>query len=113
MIHEMTRGDLLPELEIVIADSAGDADFSSLTANACYLVAEMDGIEVIDAVFDSIAVAQDLKSATLKRAWVAGETDTVGRMYLSVRVNWPGGVPQTFPEGAPLRLDIRRAAGDA
>lgn len=112
MIHEMTRGDLLPDLEIVIADTAADADFSTLTAGACFLVAEMDGVKVIDDAFDTITVAPDGKSATLKRAWAAGETATVGRMYLSVRVEWPVGLPQTFPESAPLRLDIRRAAGD-
>lgn len=114
MVHipMMTRGDVEPPLAVTISDSRAAADFSVLTASDCRIQVEHDGVLIIDDPADSIEVASDNKSAIVRRAWGAGETDTAGRFWVRIEVNWPGGKPQTFPDDAPLRLDIGRAPGD-
>jgi hypothetical protein len=38
--------------------------------------------------------------------WVAGETDTPGRIWVDVIVTWPSGKPQHFPDKGSLPVDI-------
>lgn len=110
---EITRGDRKPPLEITIADADEAATFSSLSASACLIQGELDGVVVINAQPDSYTPAPDNKSAVLRREWGVGETDVEGRLWLSVEVTWPDGRKQTFPGGSRLYIDIRRAPGDA
>lgn len=109
----MKRGDLKPDLEITISDARASADFSTVAASACRIIGEMDGVVVLNDTADTITVAADNKSATVKRAWAAGETDTAGRLWLAVEVDWGAGAPQTFPRAGSLYLDIERDLGDA
>lgn len=108
----MKRGDLKPDLEVIIGDDDAEADFSTLTAGACAIVVEQDNDVIVDDAADSIAVAPGNKTAILKRAWETGETDRDGRHWVQVRVTWPDGDIQYFPEDGALRLDIERAPGD-
>lgn len=109
----ITAGDLKPDLEITLADARADANFSLVDAADCHIYGVVNGILKVDDVATSITVAPDNKSAVVKREWVAGETDTTGRMWISVEVTWTDGDTQTFPEDTPLRLDIRPAAASA
>jgi hypothetical protein len=109
----IVRGSLKPDLEVTITDEEGEVDFTGLTASMVTMTCEMDSTVVATGEPYVADVAPDGKSAVVKRSWVAGETDTVGRMWVSVTVDWPGAKPQTFPAAGPLRLDVVRAAGDA
>lgn len=112
-VPEIVRGDRKPDLEVTIGDAAGDAVFTGLDASKVRLVAEQNGIVVINDNVDSVTPATDGKSAVVHRAWGSGETDVPGHMWLSIVVAWTVGEVQTFPADGPLRLDITRAAGDA
>lgn len=110
---ELVRGDVMPDMLITISDAREDADFSVLTAGDCIVVGEMDGTVVFEKPATVIDVAADNNSAVVRRPWDAEDTDVDGILWVRVRVNWPGNKQQTFPRGAPLRVDIVRAAGDA
>lgn len=110
-IPQITRGDMAPDLELRIADSRSDANFGTLTPADVRFTVEQNGFLIVDDE-PATAVVPDPgnKSAIVRRAWGAGETDTSGRCWVTVRV-----VPwdQTFPDEGPLRLDIARQLGDA
>lgn len=110
---QIVRGDRKPDLQVTLSDAASAATFASVTPSMVRVVAEMDGLRVIDAQPDSVTPSVDGKTAVVKRAWADGDTDEVGRMWITVVVTWPGADPQSFPADGPLRLDIARAAGDA
>lgn len=103
----------MPDMLITISDAREGADFSVLTAADCTVIGEMDGAVVFERPASALTPAEDNKSAEVRAPWQATDTDTAGRMWVSVRVTWPGSLPQTFPRNAPLAVDIVRAAGDA
>lgn len=109
---QIVRGDQKPDLQITLSDAAGAATFASVTPAQVRIVAEQDGTVVIDGPPDSVTPSTDGSTAVVRRAWADGDTDTAGRMWISVVVEWSGADPQTFPANGPLRLDIARAAGD-
>jgi hypothetical protein len=113
IIPTMVRGSLKPDLTVSVSDTAASANFGAVTKNEVTVICEVDGEIVATGHPDTYTPAGDNKSATVVRAWVAGETDNAGRMWVSVRIDWPTAKPQTFPHDGPLRLDIVRAAGDA
>lgn len=107
------RGSLKPDLKVTIADGAAEADFSVLTTGMVTVKVER-GNTIVDSGHPSTVVAApDHKSAVVTRAWLPESTVEVGRLWVSVEVDWPGTKPQTFPDDGPLRLDVVRAAGDA
>ena len=108
----ITRGDLRPDLEVVIGDDANDVNFSGLTVDDVTVFCEMDGLIVASGHPDTITPQAANKELLVVREWVDGETDTAGRMYITVEVKWSDGDPQTFPDDTPLMLHIRRKAGD-
>lgn len=108
----MIRGDLKPDLMIEVADARSDADFTNLTSGDCRVVCVINKEIIVDDQVDSIAIADDGKSAIISRAWEPGETDTAGKMYIRAVIEWPGGKPQSFPEDAFLVLPIRYANDD-
>lgn len=109
----MTQGDLHPPIQIDLSDADSDVDFGQLDNSDYTIIAEKAGNILFTEHPDSKTVAQDGKSVTLLREWGEGETSDVGRIYVRVVVMWPDGRPQTFPAGAPLYLDVRRAAGSS
>lgn len=112
-IMTITRGDLEPDIVITVTDSRADASFLGLLPSQCHVLGELGGDVVLDAVPDSVTVAQDGKSAILRYSWAEGDTDQGGRMYVRARVDWPGLRGETFPRQGPLKVDIRRKPGDA
>lgn len=112
-VAEIVRGDLKPDLEVTIGDEAGAANFSGVTPAQVSILAEQGGVIVINDVVDQVTPSTDGKTMIVRRAWASGETAVPGHMWLTVVVAWTGSAPQTFPASGPLRLDIRRAAGDA
>lgn len=112
-IPTITRGNLEPPLAMTISDARADADFSTITASACRFTVEQGGVLIIDDVATSVTPAADGKSAVVRRAWGIGETDIVGRCWVTCNVAWTASREQTFPDEGPLRLDIVPAAGDA
>lgn len=105
-METMVRGSLKPDLEIVCADDAGEAAWETLSTADVRFVGWMNDQLVFDDPADSIEVATDGKSMTAMRAWSAGETSTVGRLWVEVVVDWGSNRDQTFPPDGPLRLDI-------
>lgn len=110
---QMTRGSLKPDLQVTIGDDSDTADFSTLTVADIRIVAEQNGLTVVDGPITLLDVSTDGHEATVSRAWQDGETDLQGRMWISVVVAWESGKEQWFPADGPLRLDINRAPGDA
>lgn len=108
---QMAEGDLAPPLTITIGDNAADADFSIVDPADVTIYMERGDVQTNLGSPLSVVPASDNKSAVVKRPWQDGETDGVGRAWVSVVVDWGDGVPQTFPEDAPLRLDFTPAAG--
>jgi hypothetical protein len=109
----ITRGNLKPDLQISITDDSETSSFMGLAASAYTITGEMDGVVVFSGIPTGVALSNNNFTATLTRPWTAGETDEVGRLWLSVEVEWSSGKKQTFPDSGPLRLDVARAAGDA
>jgi hypothetical protein len=105
----MTQGDLNPPLEVTLGDAAGLANFSAVTASMVTIIGVMNGGIVVADTADEVIASDDGKSMVVRRAWVEGDTDTPGRMWLQFVVNWTGSKPQSFPEDTPLRINIRRA----
>lgn len=111
-IPSIVRGDRAPDMLITISDERDDADFSTLTAADCTIVGEMDDVILFERQAADLEVAPDSKSAVVRASWLPDDVDTAGRLWVQVRVNWSGSLPQTFPRGSALPVDIRRAAGD-
>lgn len=109
----ITRGDLQPDLAVMVGDDEGFADFTTITPADCIVLGEMNDVLVVNDQPTTCEASLDGKTMLVVREWVAGETDLAGRMHVTVRVLWPGGEPQTFPDDTPLILNIRRRAGDA
>jgi hypothetical protein len=109
----ITRGNLKPDLQISITDDSETSSFMGLAASAYTITGEMDGVVVFSGIPTGVALSNNNFTATLTRPGTAGETDEVGRLWLSVEVEWSSGKKQTFPDSGPLRLDVARAAGDA
>lgn len=112
-METMVRGSRKPDLEIVCADAAGEADFNAITLADVSVRAEMDGLLLFDGPATAYVPAADGKSAVVRRVWAAEDTDLVGRMWIAVVIQWGTGYAQLFPSDGPLRLDIVRAPGDA
>lgn len=108
----MTRGDLKPDLEVVLGDDAGVAVFSAVTPDMVTVTGVMDGVVVFSDTVDAVTPSGDGKTMRVVRAWAPGDVDTSGRMWVTFSVAWPGAKPQTFPEDSPLILYIRPAPGD-
>lgn len=113
MVKQMTEGDLHPTLSITISDTRADANFAPVQASQCRIKGVQNGVVVFNSQPDNVSASGDGKSLTLRRDWVAGDTDTPGHMWLSVVVDWVTSEPQTFPDEGPLRLDISRRSGSA
>lgn len=109
-IPTLTRGDTDPPLTLTIGDSRADADFTGLGPSDMIVHVEQKNLVLVEGNATLVEPSQDGKSCVVQRQWQDGETDTVGRCWVSVYV-----VPwdQTFPDDGPLRLDIARAPGDA
>lgn len=105
-METMVRGSLKPDLEIVCADDAGEADWASLSASDVAFIAYQNDQLLFDVPADSITVAPDGNSITARHIWDAGETAAVGRIWVEVEVDWGTSRTQTFPNDGPLRLDI-------
>jgi hypothetical protein len=112
-VQQITRGDDWPDILFTIGDSRADADFSTLDPSAVRIQGELDGVVVVDDNPDTVDAAPDNKSAVLKRAWEAGETDVAGVMWFTAEVEWTSGKTQTFPRTGAIPLHINRRPGDA
>lgn len=108
----MTRGDLKPDLDVVLGDESNLADFSAVNAGMVRVLGVMNGEVVLDDDVDTVIPSGDGKTLRVIRAWTAGEVDESGRMWVCFKVAWPTGKPQTFPEDTPLIMNIRPAPGD-
>lgn len=108
----MYRGDTKPDLGIIIGDNREVADFSGLTPGVVSIVGVLGGFVKIDKNVDSVTPAQDGKSATVRYSWASADTDTVGTLFVTVRVDWGGDNVQHFPEGGMLQIPINPAPGD-
>lgn len=109
----MTRGDLKPDIDVVLGDASSAANFSAVTPEQVTVIGVMNGVVVVDDVVDEVFPAEDGKTMRVVRAWEPDEVDDSGRMWVVFRVDWPGEKPQTFPEDTPLMLYFRQAPGDA
>ena len=90
---KMYRGDLKPDLEVVLTDDGLPID---LTPTDNINVIGMQNREVL---FTRPGFGSAAGLVTMQ--WEPGDTDTAGRIDIEVEVIWPGGKPQTFrPTGA-------------
>lgn len=100
----MKAGDLLPALVIDVTDLVdGVVQPVNLTSATAVRVL---GIQGVGQAFDDTSPTRDNANGVVTHNWVAGETDTVGRIWVDVIVTWPGGKPQHFPVTGSLPVDI-------
>lgn len=101
-------GDLTPPLVVDLTDTDETTNPPTTTpvdltpATAVHVKATQGGV----VLFDDAAPARDNAAGVVTHQWAAGETDIPGRMFVEVRVTWPGGKPQTFPDKGELTVDI-------
>lgn len=105
----MYTGDLEPDLEVTLSSSDGPVDITTAVSTRIIgrrLVSKNPDVyeEVFDRAPTSTAVVGDTSVVTM--AWVAGDTDDIGRIQVEVEVTWPGARPQTFR--ADGGVDVRR-----
>lgn len=110
---EMTRGDVKPDLQINLTDASGTANFIGITASQVRVIGELGGSVLFDSEPTEVTPSGDGTSMIVRRVWAPEDTDEVGILWVTVVVDWPSDKAQSFPEEGPLRLDIRRAPGDA
>jgi hypothetical protein len=102
----MKKGDLEPDL--VISCRGADGTTPDLTtATSVQVVARLEGAST--ALFTRNATGDADGNVTM--AWQAGDTDTVGRMLIEVRVTWPGSKPEHYPATSYLPIDIMDTLG--
>lgn len=96
----MKKGDRLPALSITCTSNDAAVDLTSATS--VLIIGKLDG--ATDTLFEREATSADaLGVATMD--WEVGDTDTVGRLLLSVKVTI-GGKSQHFPANNYLAIDI-------
>lgn len=104
MTMTMYTGDLEPALEVTLS-AADPVDVT--TATAVKIIGTRDGeTAVFTRAPTTTTVVGDTSVVTM--AWVDGDTDDPGRIYIEVEVQWPGVRPQTFRAGA---VDIKTDYG--
>lgn len=99
----MKQHDLKPDLRITLSDDDGLADFNNTatsTAADYRIIGRQGGVVIIDGQPGTVDVdSEDDSVVVLTREWEAGDTDEWGEILFEVEVMWPGGRPQTFPDG--------------
>lgn len=96
----LTAGDRKPDLVIDLSDGLADVDLSAATTVT--ITGYMDRL-LPAVVFEDTSPTIDGNTAT--HAWVDGETDIPGRIWITCRVEWADG-GRTFPELGELAVDI-------
>lgn len=94
------QGALRPNISITVTDAGSAVDLTSATS--VHVVARREGATT--PLFTRVATGD--ANGVVTCSWVAGETDTVGRINLEVLVTWPGAEPQRFPASSYLPVDI-------
>mgnify|MGYP001562053329 CR=1 FL=1 len=93
---EMKRGDLEPDLVVVVEDAAGLANLNLVVS--WRIIGKLHGVLVVNGAPTTVVVdSGNSAKATISRAWVSGETAVTGDMQVEVEAMWPGARPQTFP----------------
>lgn len=88
---QMIQGSLEPALRVALSGDDGEA--LDLSAAAGVLVrGTLHGVEVFSAALAGPYGADGV----VEREWEAGETDEPGRLWVDVRVTWPGSRIQWF-----------------
>lgn len=96
----MKKGDLTPNLSITCTSDGAAVNLT--TASSITVVARREGAST--PLFSRAATGNS--SGVVTMSWVAGDTDTVGRINIEVLVTWPGAKPQRFPATSYLSVDI-------
>lgn len=94
------KGDLLPSLSITCTSNGAVVDLT--TATSVVVVARREGAGTV--LFSRAATGD--ANGVVTMPWVAGDTDTVGRINIEVLVTWPGSKPQRFPATSTLPVDV-------
>lgn len=96
----MFTGDLEPDLQIILS---ARTPVDATTATSVKIVGRRDGTIIFDRAATSVTAVGDTSVVTM--AWVAGDTDTPGRITIEVEVVWPGARPQTFQPQGGVQVD--------
>lgn len=99
---KIRQGDTNPPLQITLTADDGPVDLTDAAS------VRVVGVQGITQVIDESVEPSVPEEGVVARDWKPGETDTVGRIFVNVIVNW-GTVTQTFPPYGSLAVDITPA----
>lgn len=86
MSYDIVQGDLEPDMPMTVSSSLVGA-----TSVEMRWKKPSGELSTVSLVIISAA------AGTVRRVWVAGDTEEVGKHQCRVVVTWPGSEPQTFP----------------
>lgn len=95
----MKKGDLLPALSITCTSNGSAVDLT--TADSVTVIGKYEGASAT--LFERV-VTGDV-NGVVTMPWGTGDTDTVGRILISVAVV-TGGKTQHFPASSYLAVDV-------
>lgn len=102
---KIRQGDLLPPLIIDCTDDGAPIDLTEATS------VRVVGVQGVTEVIDDTAPATT-DQGQVTHTWVAGETETVGRIFVNVEAVFAG-KKQTFPPYGSLAVDVTPAESGA
>lgn len=105
-METMVRGSRKPDLQITCEDGDREADWALLEAADVTVRGYLNDALVFSGTATEISLVEGGGGINVRRVWGSGETETVGRLWIEVIVEFGSGFPQTFPADGPLRLDI-------
>lgn len=102
-VFEIKQHDLEPPLVSDLIGSAGDLTTPGITWKV--VAAYMNLAPAWTDTSPTVTVLSPT-SATVTHNWVSGQTDVAGTQLVEIQATWPGGRPQTFPEGDYKRVRV-------
>ena len=104
-VRYIKQGALEPNLQVELRDGNGPMDVSTATAVTLNLYTAAD-VAIVSG--GSCTFTSDGTDGLVEYAFVAGDTDTLGRHNFEIDVVWPGGRRTTYPDNGHAHLHVTK-----
>lgn len=91
MPQEILQDSLEPALRLTLTDDGEPVKLTQATGGVI-----LRGVQYDIPIFEQTVTTGLTDSGIVERDWVAGETETPGRIWVTAGVVWPGGRVQWF-----------------
>lgn len=102
--------DLLPDLQVKLLSDGNPVDLLNATSVTFVMQSRKTGVKVAANMVIHDQTDPDTLGVVSYR-WKAGDTDFAGDFNGEFQVNWPGGLPQTFPAHSYIVVSIEKDLG--